>query len=60
MKFNFLWLVAGGFLILGIIWKGYKYNGNPIFANYNFIFWVLAIAMFIAACFVYRRENHKE
>ncbi len=58
MKLNFLWLVAGGLYTLGIIWKGYKYNGNPIFANYNVWFWILANVMFIGAYFLYKYENN--
>lgn len=39
------------------IYKGYKYNGNPIFANYNFAFWILAIIFLILTYITYRREN---
>ncbi len=57
MKWNFLWLVGAGLYTLGIIWKGYKYNRNPIFASYNVWFWILSIAMFIGAYLLYRYEN---
>jgi len=50
-------LVGGELSTLGIIWNGYRYNENPLFASYNFVFWVLAIGMFIGAYFVYNYEN---
>lgn len=38
MKWNFVYPLIAMFIVLGIIYKGYKYNGNPIFANYNLTF----------------------
>ena len=57
MKWNFLYLIVGGLSTLGIIWKGYKYNNNPIFVSYNATWWILAIIMFIGAYFMYKYEN---
>jgi len=58
MKLNFAYLIIGGLMSLGIIWKEYKYYGNPIFASYNLTFWILAILMFIGAYLPYKYENY--
>lgn len=60
MKWNFLWLILGGILDLRIIWIGYKYNGNPIFASYNLTWWIIAIILFVFAYVVYRYENPED
>ncbi len=52
-----MYLIVAGFIVLGIIWKGYKYNGNPIFASYNLTWWILAVIMFVGAYFLYKHEN---
>jgi hypothetical protein len=57
MKWNFLYLIFGGISTLSIILTSYKYNGNPIFASYHYLFWILALSMFIGAYFLYKYEN---
>ncbi|MEK6844106.1 MAG: hypothetical protein AABX83_01635 [Nanoarchaeota archaeon] len=57
MTFRFCFPLIGGLMVLGIIWNGYKYHGNPIFADYNIYFWILSVLMFILAYWFYREEN---
>ncbi len=57
MKWKFLIPIAFAiFVPVRILLMGHKYHGNPIFADYNFVYWALIVISIIASRIIYYKE----